>query len=90
MPYFLQVSSHNIKICLTDMPPCKIEHDQMETCHIVIINKSLLGAEANARRTVKCPHHGITFKLHNSTFWLLTSFLFCGFLREIKESKIIY
>ena len=37
---FLQVSSHNIIICLTGMPPCKVEHNQMETYHIVFINKS--------------------------------------------------
>ena len=37
---FLQVSSRNIIICLTDMPPCKVEHHKMETCHIVFINKS--------------------------------------------------
>ena len=36
---FLQVSSRNM-ICLADMPRCKVEHDQMETCHIVFINKS--------------------------------------------------
>ena len=45
------------------MPPCKVEHDQMETCHIVFINKSynitrghlsksLLGGYGKARRSV--------------------------------------
>ena len=37
---FLQVINQGARICLTDTPPCKVEHDQMKTCHIVFINKS--------------------------------------------------
>ncbi len=38
---FLQVCSRDIIICLMNMPPCKVEYDQIDTCYIVFINKAL-------------------------------------------------
>ena len=61
---FLQASSHNIIICLTDMPPCKVEHNQMETSYLSTKVIILLGGYGKARRTTMSPTNLYSRNLH--------------------------